>query len=67
VNAWNSAQSLTAAWLAVDDWATSDDGAIVVEACLPACRDQEVEPIVRFVELAIAEGSRFWSASARSG
>src|SRR6185295_13194085 len=49
VNAWNSAQSLAAAWLAVDDWATSDDGAIVVEACLPVCRDQEVEPIVRFV------------------
>ena len=64
VNAWNRRQQLTAAWLAVEDWASSDDGAIVIEACLPVSADHDVAQLAEFVDLAVAEGSTFWNIEA---
>jgi hypothetical protein len=63
VNDWNRRGSMTAAWLAVADWDSADDGGIVVEACLATTPDQDVEQVAAFVDQAIAEAVAFWRIS----
>lgn len=64
-NEWNRRQRLTSAWLAVDDWQSSNDAGIVVEAGLPVSDDHDVEQLVEFAELAVADGCRFWRTDRR--
>lgn len=61
VNAHNRDHRLTSSWLLVDNWETSTAGSIVIEAALPVTAEHTVGQIVDFVDLVLADGSRFWN------
>lgn len=63
VNDWNRRRRLTTAFLAVDDWELDTEGAVVVQAALPATRDVDSTMVAEFVDHVLADGMRFWVAT----
>lgn len=61
LNTWNRDHRLTSAWLLVDDWELSSEGAVVVEAALPVTAGHTADQLVDYVEVVLADGARFWS------